>query len=136
MTAQTAGPDCAENPELSGSISFEGQTRSLFIGLRQGQGVLTLSDGQEFPFSARGLKFGETGTRDGTINGDVYGLTSPDDFQGNYQGVVSDLLPLAGKNDIVLVNANCVTIVARVTAVGLNVSLESDQAVKIRFTKD
>ncbi|CUH46632.1 hypothetical protein [Ruegeria atlantica] len=135
-TSQALGAGCPEKPELSGSVTFTGETRSLFIGVRQGQGVLELEEGQEFTFSARGLKFGETGTRDGTISGNVYGLQSPDDFPGLYQGVVGGFLAIAGESDIVLVNSKCVTIVARVSAVGLNMSLEADQAVIIQFTGD
>jgi hypothetical protein len=133
-TTQALGTDCPENPKPSGSVTFTGETRSLVIGFRQGQGVLSLEEGQEFPFSVRGFKFGETGTRDGTISGNVYGLQSPDDFPGVYQGVVSGFLAIAGESDIVLVNSKCVTIVARVSAVGMNMSLEADQAVIIKFT--
>ncbi len=136
FTSQALGADCPENPELSGSVTFKGETKSLGIGFRQGKGVLKLEGGQEYKFSARGLKFGETGTRDGAITGNVYGLKSPDDFPGVYQGVVSGFLAIAGKSDIVLVNSECVTVVARVSAVGLNISLEAGQAVVIKFSDD
>ncbi|WP_170477526.1 hypothetical protein [Ruegeria arenilitoris] len=132
--AQASPPKCSENLEKTASFTFDGQTQSFFVGYRWGEGVLTLSNGQEFSFSARGIKFGETGVRTGYITGDVYGLDSLEDFIGHYQGVVGGFLPGIGRNDVQLVNSKCVTIVARVIETGVSLSLEADQTLTIQFS--
>ncbi len=134
--AQTIDTECPENPEKSGTFTLDGQKRGLFVAFRWGEGIHTLNNGQEFEFSVRGLKFGETGSSTLQIMGDVYGLNNLHDFVGYYEGTAGGFLPLIDKKDVQLVNANCVTLVARVVESGLHYSLEAGQSFFVEFTND
>jgi len=57
--------DCGTDLPLSGMISGEARPVSFIVGYRWRKGILKLNDGQEFPFTVRGLKVVETGARDG-----------------------------------------------------------------------
>ena len=132
-SAQTASIECPENPERSGTFTLQGETRSFFVGYRWGEGILTLNNGEEHKFSARGLKFGETGSSTVQIAGDVYGLEPLDDFEGDYVGTFGGVLPLIGQTDVLLVNSKCVTLAAKLVGTGWTVSLEADQTLAIKF---
>jgi len=134
--AQNVGEACTENPPRSGTIEFDGNSKSFFIGYRWGEGVLTLDDGREFEFNARGFKAGETGLREGKIEGVVYGMESVDDFIGHYTGLSGGILPLRSKGDITLVNSQCVFISARHTSKGMMLSLSGQQNVTIQMVAD
>ncbi|WP_170326745.1 hypothetical protein [Ruegeria arenilitoris] len=134
--AQTVGSKCIENPARSGTITFDGQSVSFLVGYRRGTGVLTLENVQEFPFSARGIKVGETGVLSGHIQGEVIGLEELVNFNGHYKGGSGDALPLVGIGNLTLVNSQCVTIVAKCVAAGLKMSLPEDQVVTIQFLND
>ncbi|WP_271952228.1 hypothetical protein [Ruegeria faecimaris] len=135
-SAQPSEDSCPENPIKSGTFVFDGESQAFFVGYRWGQGVLTLTNGQEFEFLARGLKFGEFGAREARITGDVYGLESLEDFIGHYQGTAGGALTIIGRSDIQLVNSQCVTLVASSKEKGWNFSLEADQGLIIQFSED
>jgi len=48
---------------LSGTSSGEARSVSFIVGYRWRKGFLKLNDGQEFPFTVRGLKVVKTGAR-------------------------------------------------------------------------
>lgn len=131
--AQTANQDCSSNPKKSGTFTFQGSSAAFIVGYRWGSGVLTLENGQQYAFNARGFKAGETGVRDGTIKGAVYGLEDIDDFIGHYKGAAGGIVPILGLGGITLVNSECVVINARHTSTGLKLSLPGDQAITIQF---
>ncbi|WP_170756474.1 hypothetical protein [Ruegeria lacuscaerulensis] len=134
--AQTASRKCPENPDKSGTFTLEGQKRGIFVAFRQGEGVLTLNNGQQVEFTVRGLKFGETGSSTVRIKGDVYGLQSLEDFVGHYEGVAGGFLPMIERKDVQVVNSNCVTLVAKVVESGLRYSLVAGQSFLIEFPEE
>lgn len=134
--AQNAGNACPDNPPRSGTIEFDGNSKSFFIGYRWGEGVLKLDDGREFQFNARGFKAGETGLREGKIEGVVYGMESVDDFIGHYTGLAGGIVPLWSKGDITLVNSQCVFISARHTSKGMMLSLSGQQNITVQMVAD
>lgn len=106
----------------------------MIVGLRWGEGVLTLNNGTEVPFSARGVKPLETGMRAGRITGEVYGLSAIQDFIGQYRGVGQQLVPIQAASDLVLVNpTTCVAIVARSESTGFKFSAPNSQHIQIQF---
>lgn len=132
-SAQTANAACGSDLPLSGKIAFDGQTVSVFVGARWGKGVLTLNDGQEIPFSAHGVQALESGVRVGKIEGEVYGLTDPLEFVGQYDGSSGGIVPIKSEGDITLVNSSCVVIVARHKSKGVTLSAPVQQSVKVQF---
>ncbi|SLN67229.1 hypothetical protein ROA7450_03582 [Roseovarius albus] len=136
VLAEEAGENCPENPAKSGTITFSGQSTAVLVGVRWGKGVLTLADGQEIPFRARGYKGGEMGARVADINGEVYGLDNVNDFTGDYEGVSDGVVPIKGKGQLGLVNSKCVFIVAKHDSTGWTASAPSSQRVTIKFVKE
>lgn len=132
-SAQTASASCGSDLPLSGTITFNGQSVSVLVGVRWGKGVLTLNDGTELPFSANGVQALESGVRLGEIEGEVYGLTDPLDFVGQYYGTSTGIVPLKGDGDIALINSECVVITARTKSTGVVLSAPREQAVRIQF---
>lgn len=132
--AQAVNASCAENLPLSGTFTFDGASVAIIVGLRWGQGVLTLQNGTEVPFSARGVKPLESGMRAGRITGEVYGLSAIQDFVGQYRGVGQTIVPIQAESDLVLVNpTSCVAIVARSDSTGFKFSAPISQQVQIQF---
>ena len=131
-----AETDCPANPKKSATFTFSGVTVAFIAGYRWGEGILKLENGQEFPFTARGLKIGEGGVRGGDIEGEVYGMESLEQFIGHYKGPAGAFIPGLGAGDIQLVNSECVSIVARYTAGGLSISLPTNQKITIQFSGD
>lgn len=131
--AQNAGETCPENPPRSGTIQFDGNSKAFFIGYRWGEGVLKLEDGRQFEFNIRGFKIGETGLREGRIEGVVYGLKDVDDFIGHYSGIAGGVVPIWSKGDITLVNSQCVFIDASHASKGMMLSLSGQQNITIQM---
>jgi len=133
VVAQDAGPNCPNDLKKSGTFTFQGNSTAFIVGYRWGTGVLTLENGEQYAFNARGLKAGETGVREGTIKGTVYGLETVDDFIGHYKGAASAIVALVGMGGITLANSECVVINARHQSTGLKLSLPAEQTLTIQF---
>jgi len=131
--AQTANAPCGSDLPLSGTFSFKGQTVGYVVGVRWGKGTLTLVDGTEIPFSARGAKAFELGASAAQIEGEVYGLSEPADFVGQYTGQDKGFVAVQSEADLLLVNSLCVVIAARTTSQGAALSLPTGQVVTVQL---
>jgi hypothetical protein len=131
-----AQANCPSNPEQSATFTLSGATVAFIAGYRWGEGVLTLNNGQEFPFTARGWKLGESGTRGADIKGEIYGMESLDQFVGHYRGAGGNVTLIVGEGDIHLVNSECVSIVGRYISGGMRLSLPTDQKITVQLTVD
>ena len=70
----------------SAVISGQIKTVGFMVGVRWGNGVLTLSDGEKRTFSIIGGKLLETGVAKNVFSGEVYNLNKVADFEGTYFG--------------------------------------------------
>ncbi|MEM9844614.1 MAG: hypothetical protein AAF965_07420 [Pseudomonadota bacterium] len=132
--AQNVNASCGENLPLSGTLTFDGASVAMIVGLRWGQGVLTLNNGTEVPFSARGVKPLESGMQVGTVTGEVYGLSQIQDFVGQYRGVGQAVVPVQSEGDLILLNpTTCVAIVARSASTGFRFSAPNAQSIQVQF---
>jgi hypothetical protein len=82
LAMTSAGPSVADDV-LSGTVRIESTSIALGIGVTWGDGILTY-EGKEYHFSVSGLSVVDLGVASVTATGEVYNLTSIDQFEGNY----------------------------------------------------
>ena len=129
--------DCPDRKlVVSGTFSAVVTSVGLFIGGRWGEGTLTLSNGRVHRFTVSGAKLMEFGVATKILKGNVYNLSSIDDFPGTYFGIGGGLTVVAkGLGGMSIGNSRCVIINARVDkASGLQMSMPlAPGGVSIRF---
>ncbi len=93
--------------------TVEGRMTSVgfIIGVRWGEGILTLNDGSQYKFTAQGAKLLDTGVAEVTFKGNVYNLEKLEDFEGDYGALAQGLTVIKGiTGGAVLSNDNCIYI--------------------------
>ncbi len=105
------------------------------LGVRWGEGVLTLNSGELHSFDVSGAKLLETGIATAKFEGEVYNLTNLQDFEGTYFGASTQIAVIKGKGELQTNNANCVYIRARSAGGGLQVSGPAPEGISIKFEK-
>ena len=85
---------------VEGSVSSVG----LMVGVRWGEGTLTFGDVTR-RFDIIGAKALETGVAANDFTGQVYNMTSIDDFTGTYYGAGAKVTVIAGEGEGVFNNA-------------------------------
>ncbi len=119
----------------SGTLQFSMTQIGFLVGVRWGEGVLTLNDGFQLSFDVSGAKLLETGIAKANFEGEVYNLTNLPDFEGTYYGASTKITVLKGKGELQTNNANCVFIRARSTGGGLQLSGPAPEGLAIKFEK-
>ena len=105
------------------TITFSGGSVAAGIGWSWGSGTLTYQ-GKQYPFSVQGLSVGGTvGGASVTGSGNVYGLKSLDDFNGNYTAATAGITVGGGAAGTAMQNQKGVVIKVVVTTAGLTVNL-------------
>lgn len=133
--AAAAEKDCPEG-DLPVSGTFEGRatTGGWIVGVRWGEGTLTLNDGSQHKFTGSGAKLLETGAAEVTFNGNVYNLEKLEDFEGDYSSVSGGLTVIirlyAGA---LLTNDNCVYLNLDMESEGVRLSAPAPGGVLIKF---
>ena len=114
-----------------GVISGEVKSVGYLVGLRWGNGVLTLSNGERHRFSILGAKLLETGVAKNVISGEVYNLNSLADFEGTYFGAAKKISIVKSKGEAVANNKQCVVVKLRSVGHGLQLSGPAPGGVEI-----
>ena len=107
------------------TLVFHGGSVAAGIGWSWGSGTLTYQ-GQQYPFSVEGLSVGGTvGGASVTGSGDVYGLKSLDDFNGNYTAAAAGITVGGGAEGTAMQNQKGVVIKVVATTTGLTFNLST-----------
>ena len=131
-TAKSCDPD---NLTQSGTLQFSMTRIGFLVGVRWGEGVLTLNDGFQLTFDVSGAKLLETGIATANFEGEVYNLNNVEDFEGIYYGASTKITVIKGKGELQTNNANCVFIRARSTGGGLQLSAPAPEGLSIKFER-
>ncbi len=124
-----------DNLVQSGTVQFSMTQIGFLVGVRWGEGVLTLNDGFQLAFDVSGAKLLETGIATTNFEGEVYNLTNLEDFEGTYYGASTKITVIKGKGELQTNNANCVFIRARSTGGGLQLSGPAPEGLAIKFER-
>jgi hypothetical protein len=119
----------------SGTLQFSMTQIGFLVGVRWGEGVLTLNDGFQLSFDVSGAKLLETGIAKANFEGEVYNLTNIEHFEGTYYGASTKITVIKGKGELQTNNANCVFIRARSTSGGLQLSGPAPEGLSIKFER-
>ncbi len=124
-----------DNLVQSGTVQFSMTQIGFLVGVRWGEGVLTVKDGFQLSFDVSGAKLLETGIATAKFEGEVYNLTNLHDFEGTYFGSSTKISLIKGKGELQTNNANCVFIRARSTSGGLQLSGPAPEGLAIKFER-
>ncbi len=124
-----------DNLTQTGTLQFSMTSVGFLLGVRWGEGVLTMNDGFQLSFDVSGAKLLETGIGRAKFEGEVYNLTNLHDFEGTYFGSSTKISLIKGKGELRTNNANCVHIRARSTGGGLQLSAPAPEGLAIKFER-
>ncbi len=134
--AEEKGMACdRDNLTQSGTLQFSMKSIGFLVGVRWGEGVLTLNNGEQHSFDVSGAKLLETGIATANFEGEVYNLNNLEDFEGIYYGASTKITVIKGKGELQTNNANCVFIRARSTGGGLQISGPAPEGLSIKFER-
>ncbi len=135
QSAAAAEKDCPKG-DLPVSATIEGRATTVgyIVGVRWGEGTLTLNDGSQHKFTGSGAKLLETGVAEVTFKGNVYNLEKLEDFEGDYAAVSTGLTVIKGiTGGAVLNNDNCVYINVDIESEGVRLSAPAPGGVLIKL---
>jgi hypothetical protein len=124
-----------DNLVQSGTVKFNMKQIGFLVGVRWGEGVLTLNDGFQLSFDISGAKLLETGISSVSFEGEVYNLNNVEHFEGIYYGASTKLTVIKGTGELQTNNANCVFIRAKSTGGGLQLSAPAPEGLAIKFER-
>ncbi len=124
-----------DNLVQSGTLQFSMTRIGFMLGVRWGEGVLTLNSGEQHNFDVSGAKLLETGISTAKFEGEVYNIRSLEDFEGTYYGASTQITVVKGKGELQTNNANCVFIRARSAGGGLQLSGPAPEGLAIKFER-
>ncbi len=124
-----------DNLVQSGTVQFSMTQIGFLVGVRWGEGVLTLNDGFQLAFDVSGGKILETGIATVNFEGEVYNLNNVKDFEGTYFGASTKITIIKGTGELQTNNANCVFIRARSIGRGLALSGPAPEGLAIKFER-
>ncbi len=136
QSAEETAKSCdRDNLVQSGTLKFSMTSVGFLLGVRWGEGVLTLNNGEQHRFDVSGAKLLETGIATANFEVEVYNIRSLDDFEGTYYGASTKITVIKGKGELQTNNANCVFIRARSTGGGLQLSAPAPEGLAIKFER-
>ena len=118
--ATTAVP--AQSPEPSGKVSIESTSIAAGIGVSWGDGILNFK-GKQIRFSVDGLTLVDFGISKASAVGEVYNLTDPSKFEGNYVAGEAGFTLAGGMGGIAMRNQNGVVMILRSASTGARLQL-------------
>ncbi len=132
---ETAKSCDRDNLVQSGTLQFSMTQIGFLVGVRWGEGVLTLNNGEKYSFDVSGAKLLETGISKANFEGVVYNLKNRKDFEGTYFGASTQITVVKGKGELQTNNANCVFIRARSMGGGLQLSAPAPEGLAIKLER-
>jgi hypothetical protein len=135
QSAPAASQDCPEG-DLPVSATIEGRATTVgwIVGVRWGEGTLTLNDGSQHKFTGSGAKLLETGVAEVTFAGNVYNLEKLEDFEGDYAAVSGGLTVIKGLHiGALLKNDKCVYLNVDMESEGVRLSAPAPGGVLIKL---
>ena len=128
----TAFADDAPNPtaantdqQVDATINVNGDSIGIGVGWVWGSGELTYR-GKTYPIKLSGLSLVDVGEAHITATGNVYNLTTLQDFNGNYAAAAAGLTVAGGGSAAVLRNEHGVVIKLLSTTEGLRFNLAAE----------
>ena len=121
----------AQDRSPSGTIAFSGGAIAVGVGYSWGDGTLDFN-GKKYRFSMDGLSIVDVGAATVEGAGEVYNMTSPQQFSGNYVAAGVGATIAGGGSVIALQNQDGVVIHVRTTQQGLKFNL-SASGVSVRL---
>jgi hypothetical protein len=118
--ATTAVP--AQSPEPSGKVSIDSTSIAAGIGVSWGDGILNFK-GKQIRFSIDGLSLVDFGITKASAVGEVYNLTDPSKFEGNYVAGEAGFTLAGGMGGIAMRNQNGVVMILRSASQGARLQL-------------
>ncbi|HUK40848.1 MAG TPA: hypothetical protein VLX11_07390 [Candidatus Acidoferrales bacterium] len=118
--ATTAVP--AQSPNPSGKVSIDSTSIAAGIGVSWGDGILSFQ-GKQIHFSVDGLTLVDFGISKASAVGEVYNLTDPSKFAGNYVAGEAGFALGGGMGGISMRNQNGVIMVLRSVSQGARLQL-------------
>jgi len=112
----------AQGTAPSGKVSISSTSIAAGIGVSWGDGQLSFK-GKTIPFSVDGLSLVDWGISKADAVGDVYNLTDPSKFGGNYLAAEAGFALAGGMGGMVLRNQNGVIIHLRSVSQGAKLQL-------------
>lgn len=123
-----------KNLVQSGTIQAHVTRIGFMVGVRWGDGILTLNSGEKHKFDILGLKLIESGVANMDLEGEIYNLKKLEDFEGVYFGSSAAATLVKGKGEAMANSSKCVFIRARGTTVGVQMSAPAPGGVQIKFS--
>ena len=135
QSASAAEQECPKGDlPVSATVQGHMMTVGFIVGVRWGEGTLTLNDGSQHKFTAEGAKLLETGAAKVTFKGNVYNLQKLEDFEGDYGAVGGGLTVIKGiTGGAMLTNSNCVYINIEAESEGARLSAPAPGGVLVKF---
>jgi len=124
-----------DNLVQSGTVQFSMTQIGFLVGVRWGEGVLTLNDGFQLAFDVSGGKILETGIATVNFEGEVYNLNNIEHFEGTYFGASTKITIIKGTGELQTNNGKCVFIRARSIGRGLALSGPAPEGLAIKFER-
>ncbi len=118
----------------SASVTGEVKSVGFLVGVRWGNGVLTLQNGEQRRFGILGGKVLETGVAKNVFSGEVYNLKDVSHFEGTYFGASQKISIIKSKGEAIVNNSNCVVVRIRAVGSGLQLSAPAPGGVEVTFT--
>ena len=122
MVGVAGGAGAAQKMSPSGKVSISSTSIAAGIGVSWGDGKLSYK-GKTFPFSVDGLSLVDWGISKADAVGDVYNLSDPSQFGGNYVAAEAGFALAGGMGGMVLRNQNGVIIHLRSVSQGAKLQL-------------
>ena len=106
----------------SGTVEGKVTVTGFLVGVRWGEGVLTLNDGRVFKYRTKGMKTLEIGVAKVQYAGTVYNLDRIEDFTGTYVGIGSGFALIKGLGGMSVGNGKCVIVNAKSKSSGVHLT--------------
>lgn len=120
--------------DTTGLITIETMSVAAGLGYTWGNGVLEFR-GQRYPFIVRGFSLVDVGVARRVAKGEVYGLKSPEDFEGTFMAAIAAGTLGGGAGAGAMKNQNEVDVVWTSTSQGLSFSL-AHAGMNLKFTEE
>jgi hypothetical protein len=117
----------------SGTVDIEAKSLRLLVGGNWGGGVLHYQ-GNDYPFSVKGLTVGGVGFVEVDATGDVYFLNNLEDFEGTYGAATIGVTVAKGKGGGEFENSKGVVIRLKAKTKGVALSLGTG-GIQVKFTE-
>ena len=131
------GPNCGDfEHHLSGTLEGSGKAVGLIAGVRWGQGTLTLTNGEQYQLTYKGLKLLDVGVAGIEFTGKIYNLSKIEDVIGTYYGSSGGSGLVVGEGEVIVNNSRCVVITAQAKGQGIQLSPPGPGGFSVQLAPD